>query len=253
MTKVWVLSFWYKPKFLNAVAALMLLATLILMGVAATSWIKRHPGFEIKEIIVTGMRGDVDLSHQTVAVIKKMVVPRLAGNFFTSDLTVIQHGFSVLPWFRHAEVRRVWPNRIWVALEEHQAVAKLNDDLLIDAHGEPFLGVSDDRWQKLPQFYGDKDDIALMQARFNHLNEWLVPMQVTVKQLSFSERRAWTAVLSNNVVLDIGRDDLQPSVEQRMLRWVNTWATTQKSANFPTSTRIDLRYPNGYAVSLGVL
>ncbi len=253
MTKAWALSFWHKAQFLNVLAVLLLLTALTVLALAGVSWVKRHAWFDIKEIVITGMRGDVDVSHQAAINIKKNVLPRLAGNFFTADLTAIQHGLSVLPWYRHAEVRRVWPNRIWVVLEEHQAVAKLNDDLLIDAQGEAFFGVSDDRWQKLPQFYGDKDEIALIQAKFQDLNAWLSPVQLSVKQLSFSERRAWTAVLSNNMVLDMGRDDLQPSMHTRVLRWVNTWGTAQKTANLPAGARIDLRYPNGYAVSRSVL
>jgi cell division protein FtsQ len=257
MLKLWLYSFWNKPAILNSLAALMLCAAISLVGMAASSWVKRHAWFDIKALVITGMRGNADLLHQNTGFIKSKIMPHLRGNFFTADLSAVQTKFKETAWLRHAEVRRVWPNRLWVILEEHQAVAKLNQDLLINAQGEPFLGLSDqassEKWQKLPQLYGEQVDIPLIQARFQALNEWLAPTRLSVKQLSFSERRAWTAVLSNNIVLDIGRDDLQPATQQRVIRWVNTWATAQQAVNLKTGSRIDLRYPNGYAVSKGTL
>ena len=251
MLKLWWLSCWNKPTVLNVLAGLMLVSALSLIVITGSSWVQRHPWFNIKELVVTGMRGLTDTSHQENKIIKYQLMPRIKGNFFTVDLDTVQHLFQDNPWVRHAVVRRVWPNRLWVVLEEHQPVAKLNDDLLVNQYGELFLGVlkGTDIWQNLPQFYGDKNNVDIIQAHFHQLNQWLLPKKLSIRQLYFSERRAWTAVLSNNIVLEIGRDDLQPNIETRIKRWVNTWATAQQAANFKPYSRIDLRYPNGYAVS----
>lgn len=251
MLKLWWLSCWNKPAVLNVLAVLMLVGALSLIVITGSSWVQRHPWFNIKELVVTGMRGSADISHQQAKIVKHQLMPRIKGNFFTVDLGTVQQLFQDNPWVRHVVVRRVWPNRLWVVVEEHQPVAKLNDDLLVNVYGELFLGVlkGADAWQNLPQFYGDKDDIDTIQTHFHLLNQWLSPKKLSVRQLYFSERRAWTAVLSNNIVLEIGRDDLQPNIEMRINRWVNTWATAQQAASLKPYSRIDLRYPNGYAVS----
>jgi cell division protein FtsQ len=253
MLKLWLLSCWNKPALLNILAGLILGGALFLMGMTGASWIQRHPWFNITELVVTGMRGSLDLSHQRPKFIKRHLMPRISGNFFTVNLSDVQKVFQDNPWTRHVVVRRVWPNRLWVTIEEHQAVAKLNDDLLVNAQGELFLGVSNPTklWQHLPQFYGDKADIQVIQTQFAMLNQWLSPKKITVRQLYFSERRAWIAVLSNNITLEIGRDDLKPSTEIRVNRWINTWDTTRQIAQLKSNARIDLRYPNGYAVSKG--
>jgi cell division protein FtsQ len=78
---------------------------------------------------------------------------------------------------------------------------------------------------------------------------WLAPSKLTVNRLYLSERRAWTAVLSNRMTLDIGRDDLKPLASERVGRWAKTWATAQQAAGAVGSLHVDLRYPNGYAIS----
>lgn len=249
MIKFWLISLWLSPRVLNALAAVLLLLALATAGLAGAYWLKRHAMFNVKEVVVTGLRGTSDLSHQNPTFIRQAILRQLRGNVFTVQLDTVQKTFAQAPWVRHVTVRRVWPNRLWVVLEEHQAVATLNDDNYVNQQGEAYMAVLDDSLAALPAMHGDRQDASLMLQRLRDLNLWLAPSKVTVKQLYLSERRAWTAVLSNRVTLEIGRDDLTPSVDQRVSQWASTWATALQAAGLSYSLHIDLRYPNGYAVS----
>ena len=55
------------------------------------------------------------------------------GTFFTVDLERRVDAFGALPWVRKVEVRRQWPDRLEVVIEEHRPLARWNDD----AAGEP--------------------------------------------------------------------------------------------------------------------
>ncbi len=242
-------ALWLSPAVLNALALVCLCVALSLAALAGTFWVKRHSVFTIKEVLVTGMRGEQDLLHQNPAFIKQAIVRQLRGNLMTVQLDAVQNTFSQAPWIRHANVRRVWPNRLWVVLEEHQAVATLNEDYLVNQQGEAYMAVADDSTAELPVLIGERQDAALMLARFRELNAWLAPSKLTVNRLFLSERRAWTAVLSNRVTLEIGRDDLKPLAAQRVSQWAKTWATAQQAAGAVGSLHVDLRYPNGYAIS----
>lgn len=242
-------SLWQSPAVLNALAAVLACAALCVAGVAGVYWLKRLPLFNIKEVVVTGLRGEPDLSHQNPTFIKQAIVRQLQGNLMTVDLNVVQKTFAQAPWIRHVSVRRVWPNRLWVVLEEHQAVASLNDDYLVNEQGEAFMAVADGSQANLPALFGDVQDAGLMLSRLRELNDWLTPNKVKASALILSERRAWTAVLSNQLTLDIGRDDLQPTAQARVQRWAKTWTTAQQAAGGGAASRVDLRYPNGYAIS----
>jgi cell division protein FtsQ len=242
-------SFWQSPRALNVLAGLLAAVAVLLAVYAAMQGLGRLKAFNIKEVVVTGMRGEQDLMHQNPAFIKQAIVRQLRGNLLTVKLDVVQSTFAQAPWIRHVSVRRVWPNRLWVVLEEHQAVATLNDDYLINQQGEAFMAVADGAQSLLPGFVGDLKDAGLMLARYKELNDWLAPSQTKADKLILSERRAWTVVLSNQITLEIGRDDLQPSAQKRVQRWARTWSTAQQVASSPQSKRVDLRYPNGYAIS----
>jgi cell division protein FtsQ len=242
-------TLWQNPRALNTLAGLIAAVALLLAICAGVQSLVRLKAFNIKEVIVTGMRGEQDLMHQNPTFIRQAIVRQLRGNLMTVQLDSVQSTFAQAPWVRHVNVRRVWPNRLWVALEEHQAVALLNEDLLVNQQGEAYTAVTDDTLNELPQFIGDRQDASLMLARYRELNTWLVPSKLSVKRLFLSERRAWTAVLSNRITLEIGRDDLAPAASQRVNQWAKTWATAQQAAGAVGSLHIDLRYPNGYAIS----
>ncbi len=240
---------WQTASVLNVLAALLASTAVVLIGLAGVYWVKRHSLFNIKEVVVTGMRGEQDLSHQNPTFIRQAIVRQLRGNLMTLQLDSVQTTFSQAPWIRHVNVRRVWPNRLWVVLEEHQAVASLNEDHLVNQQGEAYMAVADGTSTELPSLIGDKQDARLMLMRYRELNTWLAPSKLTVTRLFLSERRAWTVVLSNNITLEIGRDDLKPNASKRVTQWAKTWATAQQATGAAGSLHIDLRYPNGYAVS----
>ncbi len=74
--------------------------------------------------------------------IRANAAPRLAGNFFTIDLQQGRAAFESVPWVRRAVVRRVWPDRLAVHLEEHRAgalwVPDDGNDKLVNSFGEVF-------------------------------------------------------------------------------------------------------------------
>lgn len=247
MLKNWLLSLWVSVRFTNALAAAWLaLAGLVMFGCAAYA-VQGTRLFEITAIEVTGLRGDRDLAHQNLAFLKQTVVPQLAGSYFSVRLSDVQKAFAQSPWVRHVDVRRVWPNRIWVVVEEHQASALLNNNLLINEQGEPFAVMLDERDLALPSFLGDPRESAVMLARQRELDGWIAGLQLRTVGIIYSDRKAWIARLSNGMLLDLGRDELATPVEQRVAKWVAYWPALVQNGGAPPR-RIDLRYSNGFAV-----
>ena len=97
-------------------------------------------------------RVDIGNREQVEEVVRREV----HGGFFTVNLNTARAAFERLPWVRGANVRREWPARLDVVLEEHMPMARWGDEALVNMQGEVFRAAYDgDRFARavpLPQF-----------------------------------------------------------------------------------------------------
>ena len=105
-------------RLMNAIAdSVFVLAGAALLA-AGVLWLMRAPAFAIRAIQLEG-----EISRNSLPTIRANAVPQLAGNFFSLDLQRGRAAFESVPWVRRAVVRRVWPDRLAVRLQEHRAAA----------------------------------------------------------------------------------------------------------------------------------
>src|SRR4051812_40749871 len=105
-------------RLLNITASVLFVLGAVLMLALALMWLGRQPVFNIRSVKVEG-----EVARNSVSTIRANAMPQLAGNYFTLDLAKGQRAFEAVPWVRQAIVRRVWPNRLAVQLEEHRPAA----------------------------------------------------------------------------------------------------------------------------------
>ena len=143
---------WDKPDLLNACAS-----TLYALAAAALIYAGAHalihtPLLPVRQVALQG-----EISHVTREQAESAARAGAVGTFFSVDLDAVRRAFEALPWVRKVEVRRLWPDRIQVAIEEHVALARWGADAqamrLVNTHGEVFAGEHSDA-QRLPQFAG---------------------------------------------------------------------------------------------------
>jgi cell division protein FtsQ len=163
------------------------------------------------------------------------------GNFFTVDIERLRQALEKLPWVRNVSIRRDFPHRLAVNLEEHQALARWNNAALVNRQGEIFVAKSE---QTLPGFTGQDGAAAEVTLHYAQFSQQLAALDLQVTQLALSPRHAWQLRLSNGMVLELGREDMQ----QRLARFVEVYpyslAAIQGKVKY-----VDLRYRNGFAVS----
>lgn len=172
------------------------------------------------------------------------------GTFFSVDLDAVRRAFEALPWVRKVEVRRLWPDRIQIAIEEHVALARWGSDTptkrLVNTYGEVFEGEMFDA-VRLPQFAGPGGSAAELTRRYAEFRQALAPLELEPRQVLLSPRYAWQIRLSNGLTLELGRDQLKEPVLERLSRFVAFYAQTLGSLNRRLDY-VDLRYPNGFAL-----
>lgn len=180
------------------------------------------------------------------AQIEEIVRAQLRGNFFTVDLELVRKTFEKLPWVRKVNVRRHFPWRLEIELEEHVALASWNEDEWVNTFGEVFAAEPDTSGtlSVLPKFVGQADTAAEITRMYKTFGEQLVPLKQEVVQLSLSPRQAWQMRLGNGMVLELGRERAQ----ERLARFVAVYPYSLASMHI--ANYVDLRYRNGFAVYL---
>ena len=191
-----------------------------------------------------------ELAHVTREQAESAAHAGAAGTFFSVDLDAVRRAFEALPWVRKVEVRRLWPDRIEVAIEEHAALARWGADTqmrrLVNTYGEVFEGELPDA-VRLPQFAGPLGSAEELTRRYGAFRQALAPLGLEPRQVLLSPRYAWQVRLSNGLTLELGRDQLKEPVLERLSRFVTFYAQTIGSLNRRLDY-VDLRYPNGFAL-----
>ena len=235
---------WHRPEWMNPLADAVLLAASVALGYALVKVLLALPIFGFREVLVTS-----PLSQVTTAQLEFAARSSLRGNFFNLKLDDARAAFEKLPWVRHAEVRRVWPATLEVKLEEHVAVAywKSGDNAdmrLVNQYGEVFTAASN---AAMPVFSGPEGSASIVLQRYKEFSEDVAPLKLRVSAVSLSPREAWQLHLSDGLTVELGRDQAQVSLAERLSRFVSAWPETRlKMARAPVVA--DLRYPSGFAV-----
>jgi len=239
-------------RLMNAAVAVIvtgLVGTLLAAGVL---WLTRAPAFTLRIIEVQGT-----LTRSQVPTLRTHALPELAGNFFSIDLAEAQRAFESVPWVRRALVRRIWPDRLSVLIEEHEVQAlweASEGDVsgmtrLVNTFGEVFeANLGDVEDEALPLFTGPEGRAAEMLALWKRLQPAFAAQGKRIERLSLSGRGSWRAELDRGVVVEIGRGS-EPEVAERTERFLRTVGQLTARYRQPL-LHADLRHADGYAVRL---
>lgn len=237
-------------KLMNFTASVLFAACALLLAAASAWWVLRHPVFAIGGITVQG-----DVAHNSAATLRANVAPRLAGNFFTVDLLKAREAFQAVPWVRQAVVRRQFPNRLRVQLEEHQAQALWGADSesrLVNSFGEVFEANSGDVEQDdLPRLAGPEGSSRQVLAMYRGLKPLFEPLELVIEDLTLTGRGGWTLQLDSGATVELGRGTTE-EVLARSRRFAQTLTqVTSKYSRRPEAlVTADLRHAAGYALKL---
>ena len=226
---------WNRPALMNGAASALYAVAASLALVIAWKLAARQPVFELREVVVGGA-----LVHVTRGDIEDAVRRGLQGNFLTLDPAAVSGSFQKLPWVRKASVRRQWPARLEVTLEEHVPFARWGGDALVNVQGEVFRAGYEG---ELPVFAGPEGAAREIAIQYRHFRKSLETIGEAPVRVEVSPRRAWKLRLASGVTLALGREQ----VEARLARYVamheQTLAPLGRRVDY-----VDLRYANGFAV-----
>lgn len=225
---------WDDPVALNRISRLILAATLLfVLWVAGRTVLEMS--FPFRQITVLGAQ-HADTRNGIQPLVRKM-----SGGFFSMDLAAVQTGFQTLPWVRRVDVHRLWPGKLVITLEEHQATAAWNDRASLNEHGEVFPV---EPAAHLPRIYAPEGMEKLLARRHVEFGRIVAPLNLRVEQLVVTARQSWRVRLTGGISVELGRE----RINERLVRF--TAAYPQAVAAIGPIQRADMRYPNGFAAQL---
>lgn len=237
-------------RLMNITATVLFTACGLLLAGALGWWAVRNPMFAIRGIVVQG-----DTGHNSAATLRANVLPRLRGNFFTVDLQKTREAFEAVPWVRHAIVKRQFPNKLRVQLEEQEAEAFWGADSesrLVNTFGEVFeANPGDVEQDEMPRLTGPEGTAAQVLAMYRGLKPMLETLDLGIEQVALSGRGGWTLTLDSGATVELGRGATE-EVLARSQRFAATLTqVTAKYGRRPEAlVTADLRHTDGYAVKL---
>jgi cell division protein FtsQ len=236
---------------MDLLSALLVLLAICIALFAGAVWLAHRPYFALQSVLVEGIE-EMPLRHVNIASVRATALPSIQGNFFTVNLATVREAFESVAWVRHARVRRQWPNRLVVAVEEHKAVALWNDDGLVNNFGEAFSAnlAEAEAEGDLPQLNGPENSQRDVLQHFADFSRDFQKVGLRPTEVTLSPRYSWSVrfdnATSDGLQVEFGREDDAATLNGRIDRMLATYPIV--TAKWPHLTLVDLRYPNGFAI-----
>ena len=221
-------------------AALIMAAGLVLAGILGWGWATLTDPrlLPIKRVQVQG-----SFTHVDAQAVRAVVAPFLTGNFLTVDVRRVQRVVQSLPWVRHADVRRAWPDAVHISVAEQVPVANWGEDGLVNDAGEIFKPPRDSYPSGLPNLRGPEGSGKTVVTAFQDMSAMVAALNLHIVRVTLDERRAWSLELDNGIQVILGKGNGY----ERLLKFVRFYHRALRDQEAAVE-RVDLRYSNGFAV-----
>ena len=237
-------------KLMNLATTALLLGLVLMSSGALAAWVARHPVFAISGVAVYG-----DTAHNNALTLRAQVAPYLGGTFLSVDLAATRQAFEQVPWVRRAEVRREFPNRLKVILQEHQAVAywgEEGDSMLVNSFGEVFeANLGEVEQEALPRLSGPKEQSAQVLALYRAVQPLFESQHMAIEHMELTGRGNWRARLASGAQIELGRGTEEELLARtRQFTGTMTEVTSRYGRTASALESADLRHEQGYAIRL---
>jgi len=228
------------PRIAGGVVALLVVA---FVGERMAMELVDPQTMQIKSVQVEGM-----FDHVKPVDVKRVAASFSEQGFLGVDVEKVKLAIETLPWIKHASVRRVWPDTLYISLEEQAVAARWSDRGLVSPSGELFFPGNSTAFTHLPELVGPASDGVVVQEQYRKLDGMLAMHDLSIVRLEQDERRAWVVTLNSGVKLLLGRKES----ERRLARFIDIYPKVLKAWE-QAIDEVDLRYPNGFAVRWNVV
>lgn len=176
--------------------------------------------------------------------VKEALLPLVTTGFFDADMQAIQKAVADLTWVENVSVKRIWPDAIDIKVKEKKPYVRWHQNSLVNSRGEIIYPKSMEQFKDLPLLEGpDQQQVKVLEI-MKGINTALADQALEMAEFSVNDRWAWKINTKDGMEILLGRQDQLKNL-QRFLKTLDALGQERVKA----IAVVDLRYPNGYAVS----
>ena len=176
--------------------------------------------------------------------IKAVLQPWVMTGFFDADMQSIHTAVSTLPWVDTVTVKRIWPDAIDIKIREKKPYARWGKNSLITERGVIFTPKNIEQFQNLTVVTGPELQQVKVLEIMKGIKTALADQSMELAEFNVNDRGAWKIKLATGLEILLGRNEQL----KKLQRFLKTLAVL-KQEQVGVMAVVDLRYPNGYAVS----
>lgn len=176
--------------------------------------------------------------------IKTVLQPLVMTGFFDADMQSIHTAVSTLPWVDTVTVKRIWPDAIDIKIREKKPYARWGKNSLITERGVIFTPKNIEQFQNLTAVIGPELQQVKVLEIMKGIKTALADESMALAEFNVNDRGAWKIKLATGLEILLGRNEQL----KKLQRFLKTLAVL-KQEQVDVMAVVDLRYPNGYAVS----
>ncbi len=201
--------------------------------------------YSVKEVVpIKYVRIEGAFQYISKDEIKAVLEPLVDVGFFDADVQTIQDTLTQLVWVESVKVNRVWPDALAIKIKEKRPYVRWGDEALVNNRGEIISPKDIEPFTNLPILYGPEGQQVKSLEIMKGVNTALADQAMQMAEFSINNRWAWKIKLTTGLEILLGRND-QLKKLQRFMKTLDVLGREQVNA----MAVVDLRYPNGYAVS----
>ena len=217
----------------------LLMVTVFVAAIFGADFIYKQIDTPLSKIMVGG-----NFNHLEEQELAELVNMEIDGGFLSMNLNKLRQELQSHPWIHQVSVRREWPSTLKVEVIEEVPIARWGKKGFLNRLGDQLSLPENSNLKSLPVLEADFGSSQDMIAQYLLLAELLAPTDLRLTELQRDAVGAWQIETAAGVRIVLGRDQIIEKIRRLIVVWGS--GLDVQLNNIAT---IDLRYPNGLAVS----
>ena len=217
----------------------LLMVTVFVAAIFGADFIYKQIDTPLSKIMVGG-----NFNHLEEQELAELVNMEIDGGFLSMNLNQLRQELQSHPWIHQVSVRREWPSTLKVEVIEEVPIARWGKKGFLNRLGDQLSLPENSNLKSLPVLEADFGSSQAMIAQYLLLAELLAPTDLRLTELQRDAVGAWQIETASGVRIVLGRDQIIEKIRRLIVVWGS--GLDVQLNNIAT---IDLRYPNGLAVS----
>ena len=217
----------------------LLMVTVFVAAIFGADFIYKQIDTPLSKIMVGG-----NFNHLEEQELAELVNMEIDGGFLSMNLNQLRQELQSHPWIHQVSVRREWPSTLKVEVIEEVPIARWGKKGFLNRLGDQLSLPENSNLKSLPVLEADFGSSQDMIAQYLLLAELLAPTDLRLTELQRDAVGAWQIETASGVRIVLGRDQIIEKIRRLIVVWAS--GLDVQLNNIAT---IDLRYPNGLAVS----